>query len=118
MKRTGLWLLFALALLAGAAVWGPRLFNELPAENQRLRHAACFRCEKCGHAFALTPPELGALWRDVTPTPATQGKATCPKCREPFGAFRSDEADFRKGDLHPARITKPALPERSVSPAR
>ncbi len=119
MKRASLWLLFAVALGAGAVVWLPRFSGtSLPTANERLKRAVYFRCEKCGHAFGLTPPEFGEMWKDVTPTPATQGKATCPKCRQPFGAFSTDEADFRKGDMNPASIVKRATPERGLPPAR
>jgi hypothetical protein len=118
MKRASLWLIFVAVLVVGAVVWVPRLSSELPTTNQRLHHEVFFRCENCGHAFGLTPPELGLMWRDVTPTPATQGKATCPKCRKPFCAFGIDEVDFRKGDLNPASITKPTAPERGAPPVR
>ena len=118
MKQASLWLIFVVVLIAGAVVWGPRIFNRLPSANERLKHEVFFRCENCGHAFGMTPPQLGAMWRNVTPTPATQDKATCPKCRKPFCAFRTDEADFRKGDLNPASITKPAAPDRGAPPVR
>jgi hypothetical protein len=118
MKRNILWLIFAVVLVVGAGVWMPRLFRGLPTENQRLKQQVFFRCESCGHAFGLTPPELGAMWKDVTPTPNTQGKATCSKCRKPFCAFRIDEADFRKVDMSPVTITKPTASDRFVPPAR
>ena len=119
MNKNILWLVFGVVLVAGAVVWGVRLFGGLPTENQRLKHQVFFRCESCGHAFGLTPLELGAMWRDVTPTPETLGKATCPKCRKPFTAFKTDESDYRKGDLNPANITKPAdADRRALPPAR
>lgn len=118
MKQASLWLIFAVVLLVGGVVWGPRLVSRLPAANERLKHAVFFRCEHCGHPFRLTPPELGLMWKDVAPTPATLGKATCPKCRQPFCAFSTDESDFRKGDLNPASITRPAAPERGAPPVR
>ncbi len=108
--------LLVAALVAGSVVWGPRLFNRLPGENQRLKQRVYFRCEACGHVFGLTPSDLGAMWKDVTPTPATLGKATCAKCRKPFVAFRTDEADYRKGDLNPAHITKPVASDRNAPP--
>lgn len=116
MKPVILGVLLVVAVIAGGVVWGPRLFNRLPGENQRVKHRLYFRCEACGHAFGLSPVDLGAMWKDVTPTPATQGKATCPKCRKPFLAFRTNEADYRKGDLPPAAITKPVEVDRQAQP--
>ena len=118
MKRASLWLIFVAVLGVGGVVWMPRLNSELPTANQRLTREVFFRCASCGHAFGLTPPELGLMWRDVTPTPATAGKATCPKCRKPFGACSTDEADYRKGDLKPAALARPASPDRSAPPGR
>lgn len=116
MNRIIFGVMVAVVFIAGVVVWIPRFTGRLPAENLRLKHALYFRCEGCGHAFGLTPSELGAMWKDVTPTPATQGKATCPKCRKPFNAFSTDEADYRKGDLNPASITKPVEVDRQAQP--
>lgn len=118
MKQNPLLWIFICVLIVGAVVWLPRICRSLPEENQRLKQRVFFRCENCGHAFGLTPPELGAMWLDVTPTAATQGKATCPKCRKPFCAFSTDETDYRKGDLNPANISKPAAIDRGTPPPR
>lgn len=98
---------FLVVLALGVGFWGQRLFRSPSLQAQYERNVFHYRCATCGHAFALTGKQVYALLEHVVMNATLRGKIHCPRCHKQFGAFEVDEADFKQGDLDPAKIVLP-----------